>query len=184
MWCTRWRPSKPRSCKPCQAVASHAALAHAGGAAAAGAVCCPVGQLLRTHRVFQPVPAALAQKPGPAPGHHRGADVAAIPHAPVCALWLGHVERPYRPACALAALVFDAGAGDFSGPVGARRHLVDCGRAAAHVHPHQRHDADERGCHGPLGEPGRQLRCAPLRPGAAVGLAGLSGHGVCGRGVV
>ena len=51
---TRWRPSKPRSCKPCQAVASDAALAHAGGAAAAGAVCCPVGQLLRTHRVFNP----------------------------------------------------------------------------------------------------------------------------------
>ncbi len=96
----------------------------------------------------------------------------------------GMFERPYRPACALAALVFYAGAGDFRGPVGARRHLVDCGRAAAHVHPHQRDDADERGRHGPLGEPGRQLRCAPLWPGAAVGLAGLSGHGVCGRGVV
>ena len=46
--------------------------------------------------------------------------------------------------CSTLALVISRG------PVGARRHLVDCGRAAAHVHPHQRHDADERGCHGPL----------------------------------
>jgi hypothetical protein len=143
-----------------------------------------VGELLRPHRLLQSLPAAVAQRAGFRPVRHQRADLGAGGHAAVCALRLGLAERPHRRAREAAALWCQHRAAGLAGTVVRAEPAVAGRGAAGDVHPHQFDDADERGRHGAPGQPGRRFRRPALRPRAAVGLAGLPGHGVCGRGLV
>ena len=70
-------------------------------------------------------------------------------------LRLGLAERPHRRAREAAALWRDSGADLLAlGLWFDYGYLWLGGSVACHVHPHQRHDADERSRYGAFGQPG------------------------------